>query len=406
MELNKIINKLSDKEKQEYENLSKIFSKNLNESQLSQGIQYLKKNWKNYSKAMLIALLMNPSISSALETNAPDVFTSIKKELSSTNTTQINTPSKGNKYSKSFDFSNSFKSGETTLSNKDTLQAIIKDIQDFTKNKSKSKYTITIEASESQVTNPKGYKKGELAKERANKLQQIFEKLGYNNIQIETKIGTTPYTLGKDNPQDQKYTDEQYVKVLISLKAEDLCSFSQDSTDVNLGQGIQSTDFVTFDEVISGKGIVEFSPEKIPDRLIVLDQNNNISFDTGYISTKKSDYPQWKYVPLYVAGLTEMSGRAVQGSKIKKIKANTIDELVKQLLNSQYNWKTDKRKEVKEGLEKLEVLLNSGVTEFIIYDTNPGVVKVPFNSEKGDEGIKVYSPLGKTGYNLKGVCKL
>jgi hypothetical protein len=89
MELNKIINKLSDKEKQEYKNLSKIFSKNLNENQLLQGIQYLKKNWKNYSKAMLIALLMNPSISSALETNAPDVFTSIKKELSKPTLTKI-----------------------------------------------------------------------------------------------------------------------------------------------------------------------------------------------------------------------------------------------------------------------------------------------------------------------------
>jgi len=406
MDQNKALKILSDKERQEYEKLSKIFSSNLNENQLSQGIQYLKNNWKNYSKAMLIALLMNPSISSALETNAPDVYTSIRTELSLTNNVLNNTSNKGNKYSKSFDFSNSFKSGETTFSNKDTLQSIIKDIQDFTKNKSKSKYTITIEASESQVTNPKGYKKGELAKERANKLQQIFEKLGYNNIQVETKIGTTPYEKGKDNPQDQAYIDEQYVKVLISLKAEDLCSFSQDSTNVDLGRGMQNVDFVTFDEVISGKGIIEFSPEKIPDRLTVLDQNNNTIFDTGYIATKKSDYTQWKYVPLYVAGLTEMSGTAIQGSKIKKIKANTLEELVNQLLNNQYNWKTDKRKEVKEGLEKLEVLLNSGVTEFIIYDINPGVVKVPFNSEKGDEGIKVYSPLGKTGYNLKGVCKM
>jgi hypothetical protein len=403
---NSILSKLSDKERKDYEALSKIFSKNLNENQLTQSIQYLKKNWKNYSKAMLMALLLNPAIASALETNAPEVYNAIKTEIPTDTITSKTTQTPGTKYEKSFDFSNNFKSGETLLTNKESLQNIIGDIQNFTKNKNKARYTITIQASESQVTNPKGYGKGELAKERANNLQQVFEKLGFNNIDVKTEIGKTPYVAGKNNPQDQAYTDEQFVKVIISLNAQDLCSFSQDGADINLGQGSASNDYITFDEIIAGKGIIEFTPESIPDRLVLLDQNGKIKQDTGYISTKKSQYTQWKYVPMYVAGLTQMSGEAVQGSKIKKIKADNLDNLVKQLLSTSYDWKKDKRREVKEGLDNLQKLLDSGVTEFIIYDTLSGSQNVPFNSDNNDSQIKIYSPLGQTGYNIKGVCKI
>lgn len=401
-----ILNQLSDKERKDYEALSKIFTKNLNESQLTQSIQYLKQNWKNYSKAMLMALLLNPAISSALETNAPEVYNAIKMEVPASNlpSTTVSTPV--TKYEKTFDFSNNFKSGETVFTNKESLQTIIKDIQDFTKTKNKARYKITIIASESQVTNPKGYGKGELAKERATNLQQVFEKLGFTNIDIKTQTGKTPYKAGKDNPQDQAYTNEQFVKVVISLNAQDLCSFSQDGADISAGQGTSSTDYVTFDEIIVGKGVIEFTPESIPDRLVILDQNGNVKNDTGYISTKKSQYTQWKYVPMYVAGLSQMSGEAVQGTKIKKIKANNLDNLVKQLLNTSYDWKKDTRREVKEGLDTLQKLLDSGVTEFIIYDTASGSQNVPFNSDNNDSQMKVYSPLGQTGYNIKGVCKM
>lgn len=397
-----LLSKLSDKEKKDYEILSKIFSKNLNENQLTQSIQYIKQNWKNYSKAMIMALLLNPAIASALETNAPEVYKDMKVEVPMNSTTS-NTDTK---YQKTFDFSNNFKSAETVFTNKESLQKIIKDIQDFTQSKSKSRYTITIQASESQVTNPKGYKKGELAKERANNLQQVFKKLGFDNIDIKTEIGTTPYVAGKNNPQDQAYTNEQFVKVVISLNAQDLCSFSQDGANVSLGQGNSTNDYVTFDEIVAGKGSIEFTPESIPDRLVLLDQNGKIKQDTGYISTKKSQYPQWKYVPMYVAGLTQMSGEAVQGSKIKKIKADNIDSLIKQLLNTSHDWKKDTRREIKEGINLLQKLLDSGVTEFIIYDTLPGSQNIPFDSDNNDSQIKIYSPLGQTGYNIKGVCKM
>lgn len=410
MDQNKALKILSDKERQEYEKLSKIFSSNLNENQLSQGIQYLKNNWKNYSKAMLIALLMNPSISSALETNAPDVYTSIRTEVGigdPSKSTAVATPTVVSKYSKSFDFSNTFQSGNTVLTNKEGIQNLVKSIQDFTKGKDKVRYSITIEASESQVTNPEGYGEGELAQERADKVKQIFEKLGYTDINLETKVGTTPYEKGKDNPQDKTYRDEQYVKVLITLKAEDLCSFSQDGKDQAGFQGLEEDSFVTFDEIVAGKGVIEFKPGSIPDRIVIRDDNGSIKYDTGYTSSEKSQYSnQWKYVPLYVAGLSEMSGEALQGSKVKKITANTLEELVSKMVVKDYNWKEDNRTEVRLGLNKLQKLIDSGVKTFIIYDTASGGLNVPFNSEKGDSQVKVYSPLGKTGYNIKGVCKI
>ena len=53
----------------------------------------------------------------------------------------------------------------------------------------------------------------------------------------------------------------------------------------NQGQGVESKNYVTFDEYLSGKGKIEISTGTIPDRVVVLDTNGNIKQDTGYITT-------------------------------------------------------------------------------------------------------------------------
>ena len=81
MNINKLLKKLTPKEQQDYLKLSKIFSNNLQESTLSKGVEYISKNWKNYSKAMLIALLLNPNISNALSNSNPTVYKEIENSV-------------------------------------------------------------------------------------------------------------------------------------------------------------------------------------------------------------------------------------------------------------------------------------------------------------------------------------
>ena len=58
---------------------------------------------------------------------------------------------------------------------------------------------VVIVAGESQVTNPKGFEqKGSLAKARAQQVEYIINKLGFNKVTTETVVGTTPYQKGDD----------------------------------------------------------------------------------------------------------------------------------------------------------------------------------------------------------------
>lgn len=396
--LNKVIQKLSPQEKAEYDKLSQIFNdNNLNEVSLDKGIKYLSKNWKNYSKAMLMALLLNPNISSALNDYSPQTVDAIKTELNVGNKDKV----VSKQSEKSIDFSQNFESGKSNITDKDALKAKLGEIQNFLKGKDAKKFLIKIIASESQVTNPHGYGKGELAQERAQNLESILSKMGFSNIEKDTKIGSTSYTKGKDNPSDQKFTDEQFVRVEIYLNTETICNLND---EVSGGKGDAANNYITYNEDVEGEGTINFSTGTIPDRLVISDDKGNIVQDLGYVTTKVSTYKEWKYVPTYVAQLTKLNKEnniAVSGAKIKKIKASSMEELVKQLLNGNFDYTKDTRQEVASGLKELQSMIDSGVTEFVIYDNSPSTIKVNFNGSN----IKVYSPLGSTGFSLVGQCK-
>ena len=60
--------------------------------------------------------------------------------------------------------------------------------------------------------------------------------------------------------------------------------------------------------------------------------------------------------------------------------------------------------EIFNGVQMLKKLYAQGAREFIVYGINSSSVIIPFNSEKGDSNVIVYSPVGNTGYNLFGKC--
>lgn len=84
-------------------------------------------------------------------------------------------------------------------------------------------YAISIEivGSESRVPNPKSIPSGELAKLRTSELVNLLQNysLLHDNINVSTLLGKTAYIQGTDNPQDPKYTNEQYVSIKIYLQA-------------------------------------------------------------------------------------------------------------------------------------------------------------------------------------------
>jgi hypothetical protein len=172
--------------------------------------------------------------------------------------------------------------------------------------------------------------------------------------------------------------------------------------------------FVSADIKLKGNGDLTFNTGSIPDRMIVVDKQNNIKQDTGYITTENHKYTIFKYVPLYVSRLTGLynKSKSVSGSKIITIKANSIDELISQILvpgvtklPEDSELKKIGESEVYNGIKKLKELFNKGVREFVVYTiSNSQFITIPYSSDEGDYKAMVYSPMGSTGYTIKGEC--
>lgn len=364
----------------------------------AQAVKEIVQNWKTWSKYTVAAMLLIPNISNALETYAPETLNAIRTEI------PAETPTKATKTSPitgeviSFNFGENFNSGKTSLTSKESLVTNINDIKSWVKGKNLKNFKIVITAGESQVPNPQGFEsKGSLAQARAKVINDLVKNLGIDKIDIVTKVGDTPYKKGND-VNDPKYKAEQFVTVSIVVE-NSVCSMTPFE---------ESGDQGTYEEYISGEGNLVLYTGTIPDRLVVLDVNGNIKSDTGYVATEEtnaqSGYQEWKYVPIYVLKLTELKGNQnVMGSNVETIKATSYEDLVNQMLKP--GAKQTKSNSVDEALSGLEAMFKGGGTkEFVVYKVGTGDLKVPFDDSKGDVKAKVYSPVGKTGFSIKGSC--
>jgi hypothetical protein len=376
----------------------------------AQAVNTIIKGWKNWSKYTLAAMLLVPNISNALETYSPDTLNAIKTEISATDNVKTDsTAVKAISNSvpgaiKTVNFSENFASGKVELTNRDALAKQMGELQTFLKGKDPSKFRVVIVAGESQVTNPKGFEtKGSLAQARAEAVKNEIKGLKFSNIDIQTEIGTTAYKPG-NNVNDPKYQAEQFVTISI-IANNDICSMPD--VDRNEGQGVASNNYVTYDDYISGVGELVLDTGTIPDRMVVLDANGNIKQDTGYITTKTSKYKDWKYTPAHVLALTKayIAGNvSMKGIDPKTVITVTdYDDLVKQISNTAKPGTIGD--EIGPALREMNKMIQKGQKEFVIYNLGNSVAKLKFDQNKGEVQAKVYSPVGKTGYNIKGSCK-
>jgi predicted thioesterase len=393
-----ILNKLSPQELALYKQLNAELG-GLNEAGTRSVLRTILGNWKNYSTAMLMAIMMNANMASAINRYSPETYNAINTEI--VKDTTKGTP--GQRVATSTNIQQTFGSGKADVDQK-ALQDEVGKIQQWIQNNNGRKFKIVITAGESQVPNQSGFKqKGSLAQFRAQAVQRVLSKSINAPIDIATEIGTTPYKQGTDNPGDEKYQREQFIRVDIVVDAESVCNFNPDQPGT---QGTAANGYVTFNDYISGEGTVEITPGQIPDRLTIEDSNGNIKADTGYVTTEKSKYSaNWKYVPAYVLELTKVhqtKAKALTGGKIKTITVKDYEDLKSQL-SARPNAPT-MGDEIGPALVQLKKMVESGVTEFVIYD-NMGSGTVQFSEKSGDLKATVYSPVGKTGYQLKGNCK-
>lgn len=132
--------------------------------------------------------------------------------------------------------SETFTSGNSNPSTLNHQLSVISSIlKDFDNKYDNVKVSTNIEASESQVPNPNNLPKGALAQRRlesAISTLSLFPSLN-KSIQSNTVIGSTPFVQGKDNPNDVRYTNEQYVKISFSITGTETTNIPETFTPLN-----------------------------------------------------------------------------------------------------------------------------------------------------------------------------
>ena len=169
-------------------------------------------------------------------------------------------------------------------------------------------------------------------------------------------------------------------------------------------------DYITATEYLSGKGELEMNSGTIPDRMVVVDVNGNITHDTGYVATSEKS-GNWKYTPAYVLALTKArNSPAMANTKLevtKPLKGNTVEEKYNDLISQLANIPNPSRAgdEIGPALLEMKEMIANNVTEFVLYKIQKNTpAKLDFDGSKGDIQMKVYSPVGNTGYDIKGIC--
>lgn len=384
---------------------SKLDESKLTEATAKEAAQAVKtiiQNWRTWSKATVAAMLLIPNISNALETYSPETLSAIKTEISAEKQ-EKNNPM----IVKGSDLSQTFASGQSEITNKQFVMEKIADLKKWINDNKTKPFKIVITASESKVPNPEGFEQGELAQARAEAIESLVKNLGATEVEIKTLVGGPAWD-GK-NKDAEKYTQHQYVRIEIVIDTESVCSLGQ--VDKEGEQGNSSNNFRTYDEYLTGDGNILLHTGTIPDRMVVLDINGKISYDTRYVTTDKTDsasgYEDWEYVPIYILRLTKLvKNQTVMGSKIQYIDMKDVksfEDLKNKMLKVPGQNK-NKSDNVDKALDELELMYNNGVRQFVSYQVGTGDLKVPYSNSQGDSKVQIFSPVGKTGFNLTGQC--
>lgn len=129
-----------------------------------------------------------------------------------------------------------FNSGDSnTVALTSLLANVNLKVQTFRAGKTNTRLSTIVRASESQVTNPDNLAKGELAEKRLENALTTLNQfpLINKNLQKEALIGSTSYRRGVDDPNDSRYTAEQFVEVIVIVSGTELTSPTQVTIPVN-----------------------------------------------------------------------------------------------------------------------------------------------------------------------------
>lgn len=319
---------------------------------------------------------------------------------------------------KQFNITNSFKSGQYQLTDTSQIDSVITEIKGIASKTPNTQYDIVVTSSESKVPNRGvNMKPGELSLKRGQTAEQYLKsKLGDSMVIKINNLGAQgpewDPSKGNDNPD---YTKFQYVTIGMVVSGGERNTPSGKSvcsTDINgIGrQGKPQDNYVTTNESLDGNGDLILTTGSIPDRMVIYNQQKQIVKDTGYVATEPHKYTAFKYVPLYVSQLTRINGTvAVSGNKIITIEVQSFEELMKQLLVDPNKIPTGPELksmggEVSSGVIRLKKLFDSGVTKFVLYSIINSSSVLPFDGDAGDKSVVVMSPIGNTGYEIKGKC--
>lgn len=337
-----------------------------------------------------------------------------------------------------FNITNSFPSGKFNIIDTSEIDNAITKIQELLKTDEGSFDTIIINSSESKVPNRGvGMSTGDLSKKRAEEVEKyILSKMGDSvNIKVNDLGPQGPDwepSKGSSNPE---YTKYQYVTLSLSAeKSTEKCDFNIDYEGV---QGLPKNNYVAIlpppnDNVLFGKGKITFYTGTMPDRLIITNEQKQITQDTGYISTELYLDEIVNYIPAWVDSLTKVYNQkssAVSGDKIIKQSVSSIDELVSlifkknDLINrilkllKQNNLSSvqsllnniTRTGEVSLGFINLIKQYNNGVRDFILYEKRTTPFELTYDSNKGNNLFFVYAPIGgkgigSTGFKIEGGC--
>lgn len=310
-----------------------------------------------------------------------------------------------------------FKSGEYEIKNIDDIKSRIQPLIDYSKMYDDSKLEIKVEASESKVPNRDIKTKeklpaGELSKRRFKSVENVISQI-FPGINIAKDIKTSGPEWENDNPNDEKYKKHQYVKIHLYLTGCPLCDF-QVSLSGEQSQKEKKFTGTNYNLSISGKksnkGQIIINTGSIPDRVIAYEDGKEIG-DTGYYSDEEHQYDGVRYVPLYVK---ELSSRAKKHKNLKAFQniefktVNSVEELVdilfsdKSILDENYRVTAGPKymDEVTSPFNDMKGHIErNGSIDIVLYKTTKQNIDFDLNKDSKSLNIKVFSPVGKTGYD-------
>jgi hypothetical protein len=314
----------------------------------------------------------------------------------------------------SFNISNSFPSGKFKLSDTSLIDDAISQIQNLLKTGKASFNTIVINSSESKVPNKGvGMDPGDLSRKRGEEVEKyIKSKIGDSvNVKVNDLKAQGPEWDESKGSNHPDYTKYQYVTLSLSAEnskdeVKSICDFKIKETK---GQGLEKDNYITYNKPLKDYGGLTIETGSIPDRMVVVNNENTIVSDTGYVATEAHQYKEFKYVPAYVYSLTFINqikkNPSVSGNKLITINVETFEELVSKLLVNPSGKVNKKDIRSETSLKGLESLFNKGIRTFVLYSIGGTEIgKIPFDSRKGDSRVIVYSPVGQTGYTITGEC--